>query len=121
MNSDNNRQILGCPKQGGAVATIDPCGLPVPDWQHDFAMGVRSGKIQAAKRAVYLRLKAKSERPPGVVERIALNDAINLLRTLCSERLLYDSMTPANRCKKTGDEDEHRTENDSSEEWSSGA
>jgi hypothetical protein len=55
---------------------------PAPDWQHDFTVAIRSGQIQAAKTAVFLRLKAKAERPPGILERIALNDAIHVLRTL---------------------------------------
>jgi hypothetical protein len=56
----------------------------VPNWQHDFTVAVRSGQIQAAKAAIFLRLKAKVERPPGILERIALNDAIDLLRALRS-------------------------------------
>lgn len=54
----------------------------LPDWQHDFTVAIRAGQIQAAKMAIFLRLKAKPERPPGILERIALNDAIHVLRTL---------------------------------------
>jgi len=65
----------------------DPEIAPVPDWQRDFAVAVRSGQIQAAKVAIFLRLKARPEHPPGALERIALKDAIHLLRTLRSERI----------------------------------
>jgi hypothetical protein len=44
-------------------------------------------RIQAAKDAIFSRLRAKSERPPGSLERIALNDAIRLLRVLRSKGL----------------------------------
>ena len=57
-----------------------------PDWQHDFTRAVRKGQIRAARAAIFRRLKEKVERPPGILERIALNDAIGLLRALRSER-----------------------------------
>jgi|HubBroStandDraft_6_1064221.scaffolds.fasta_scaffold2354985_1 hypothetical protein len=58
-----------------------------PDWQHDFTTAVRQGQIPAARAAIFRRLKEKGERPPGILERIALNDAIDLLRALRSERV----------------------------------
>jgi hypothetical protein len=63
--------------------------LQLPDWQNDFETAARQaaqtpGRIQAMKTAVLSRLKAKLENPPGPLERIALNDAILLLRTLRS-------------------------------------
>lgn len=56
-----------------------------PDWQADFEAAARQaaqtpGRIQAMKAAVLSRLRAKLENPPGPLERIALNDAILLLR-----------------------------------------
>ena len=56
------------------------------DWEHDFQMAVSSGQLETAKAAIRTRLKAKADHPPGVLERIALNDAIHLLRTLRSEQ-----------------------------------
>jgi hypothetical protein len=78
-------------------------GLPIeltvlqfPDWQGEFEAAVRendqakrSERLQALKVAIFLRLKTKASRPPGTVERIALNDAIHLLRMLRSERPPY--------------------------------
>jgi len=60
---------------------------PPSDWQHEFKVAVSSGQIQAAKAAIFARLKAKAEHPPSVLERIALNDAIHLLRMLRGEHL----------------------------------
>ena len=63
-----------------------------PEWQCEFEALVRESdrtrlpeRLQAAKATVFSRLKAKREHPPGTVERIALNDAIHLLRVLRSE------------------------------------
>lgn len=64
-----------------------PCDLsnsPCPDWLHDFEVALHKGQIPAAKAAVFSRLKMKAECPPGILERIQLNDAIYLLRTLRS-------------------------------------
>lgn len=63
--------------------------LQLPDWQNDFETAARQaaqtpGRIQAMKAAVFSRLRSKLENPPGPLERIALNDAILLLRTLRS-------------------------------------
>jgi hypothetical protein len=62
------------------------------DWQPEFEavmqendQAKRPERLQALKKAIFLRLKAKTLRPPGTVERIALNDAIQLLRVLRSE------------------------------------
>jgi hypothetical protein len=70
--------------------------LQFPDWQGEFEAAVRENdpakrpeRLQALKVAIFLRLKTKTSRPPGTVERIALNDAIHLLRRLRSERLPY--------------------------------
>lgn len=62
-----------------------------PDWQSDFEAAARQaaqtpGRIQAMKAAVFSRLRAKLENPPGPLERIALNDAILLLRAMRSGR-----------------------------------
>jgi len=66
--------------------------LEFPDWQGEFEAAMqendqrqRPERLQALKTAILVRLKAKTSRPPGAVERIALNDAINLLRALRSE------------------------------------
>ena len=64
----------------------DLSGSPVPDWQNEFKAAMQSGEFHAAKAAIFRRLKAKAERPPGILERIALNDAIFLLKGLHSER-----------------------------------
>ena len=95
---------------------IDPISNPVSHWQQDFITAIRSGKIQAAKTAIYLRLKAKSQRPPGVAERIALNEAITLLRALSGGPILHHSMSSADRRENKMDEDTQRTENDRPEE-----
>ena len=67
----------------------DPRNPQFPDWQTDFEAAARQaaqtpGRIQAMKAAVLSRLRAKLENPPGPLERIALNDAILLLRALRS-------------------------------------
>jgi hypothetical protein len=63
-----------------------------PDWQREFEAAVRDGndgnlaeRLQAAKAAIFSRLRAKVHRPPGTLERIVLNDAIHFLRLLRSE------------------------------------
>jgi hypothetical protein len=63
-----------------------------PEWQRAFECAMRGSDsstfpalLQAAKDAIFSRLKAKAARPPSTVERIALNDAIHLLRVLRSE------------------------------------
>jgi hypothetical protein len=63
-----------------------------PDWQRAFESAMSGSdsatlpaRLQAAKEAIFCRLKNKTERPPGISERIALNDAIHLLRVLRSE------------------------------------
>ena len=66
-----------------------PDGAGFPDWQHDFKVAINSGQLDAARTAISLRLRAKARRPPNVLERIALNDAILLLRTLRSEHARY--------------------------------
>ncbi|HEY6443037.1 MAG TPA: hypothetical protein VIY66_06830 [Candidatus Acidoferrales bacterium] len=63
--------------------------LQIRDWQNDFETAARQGaltpgRIQAMKAAVLSRLRSKLENPPGPLERIALNDAILLLRALRS-------------------------------------
>jgi hypothetical protein len=67
-----------------------------PDWQPEFEVAMqendqakRPERLQALKTAIFLRLKTKTSRPLGTVERIALNDAINLLRVLRSEDIQY--------------------------------
>jgi hypothetical protein len=67
-----------------------------PDWQPEFEAAMqetdhanRRERLQALKRAIFLRLKSKTSRPPGTVERIALNDAIQLLRVLRSGDIPY--------------------------------
>jgi hypothetical protein len=67
-----------------------------PEWQPEFEAAMqendqakRPERLQALKRAIFLRLKSKTSRPPGTVERIALNDAIHLLRVLRSENIPY--------------------------------
>jgi hypothetical protein len=67
----------------------DPRNSQFPDWQTDFEAAARQaaqtpGRIQAMKAAVLSRLRAKLENPPSPLERIALNDAILLLRALRS-------------------------------------
>ena len=69
----------------------EPRNLQFPDWQSDFEAAAREaaqtpGRIQAMKAALFARLRTKLENPPGPLERIALNDAILLLRALRSEK-----------------------------------
>jgi hypothetical protein len=66
--------------------------FPFPEWQRAFESAMRESdsttfltRLQAAKHAIYCRLREKFERPLGPLERIALNDAIHLLRVLRSE------------------------------------
>ncbi len=73
--------------------------LQIPDWQNDFEAAARKtaqtpGRLQAMKAAVFTRLRAKLENPPGPLERIALNDAILLLRAMRSG-------SPPNACLDT--------------------
>ena len=63
-----------------------------PEWQREFEALVCESdwtslpeRLQAAKAAIFSRLRTKREHPPGTLERIALNDAIHLLRVLRSE------------------------------------
>jgi len=72
----------------------EPQTFQLPDWQRAFEDAMRGidsatfpARLQAAKNAIFSRLRAKAERPPGPLERIALNDAIHLLRVLRSEGL----------------------------------
>ena len=74
------------------VLPSEPQTFQFPDWQRAFEDAMRGidsatfpVRLQAAKDAVFSRLREKSERPPGTLERIALNDAIHLLRVLRSE------------------------------------
>lgn len=74
-------------------------GLPLesqhfqfPAWQREFEALVSESdctrlpeRLQVAKVAIFSRLRANREHPPGTVERIALNDAIHLWRVLRSE------------------------------------
>jgi hypothetical protein len=70
--------------------------LQFPDWQGEFEAATcendrdkRPERLQALRIAIFTRLKEKPSRPPGTVERIALNDAIQLLRVLRSESSPY--------------------------------
>ena len=63
-----------------------------PEWQCEFeaAMCERDGnrlpeRLKLARAAIFSRLRAKTQRPPGTLERIALNDAIHLLRVVRTE------------------------------------
>jgi hypothetical protein len=63
--------------------------LQFPDWQGEFEAAVcennqdeRSERLQALKVAIFSRLKTRTSRPLGTVERIALNDAIHMFRLL---------------------------------------
>ena len=67
-----------------------------PDWQPEFEAVMQENdqtkcpdRLRALKMAIFVRLKEKTSRPPGTVERIALNDAIHLLRVLRSENIPY--------------------------------
>jgi len=66
--------------------------FPFPEWQRAFEDAMRESdaatlpaRLQAATHAIFSRLRAKAQRPPGTAERIALNDAIHLLRVLRSQ------------------------------------
>jgi hypothetical protein len=66
--------------------------LQFPDWLGEFEavvreddIGKRPERLRALRTAIFLRLKTNASRPPGTVERIALDDAIHLLRVLRNE------------------------------------
>jgi hypothetical protein len=68
--------------------------LQFPEWQSALEDAMRESelstlpeRIRAATDAIFSRLKEKSQRPPGSLERIALNDAIHLLRVMRREVL----------------------------------
>ena len=78
----------------GIHSTSESRCFQIPDWQREFEAAMhkndhtqRSEELQKARAVIFLRLKAMATRPPGIVERIALNDAIHLLRILRSESL----------------------------------
>ena len=56
------------------------------NWQDAFNAAVASGQLGTAKEAIMSRLRIKATHPPSILERIALNDAIHLLRTLRDEK-----------------------------------
>jgi hypothetical protein len=65
-----------------------------PDWQcayenalHETNWSEHNECVKAARAAIFSRLKAKLERPPSTLERIALNDAIHLLQLMRSSKL----------------------------------
>lgn len=71
--------------------------LEFPDWQREYEAAVgendqskRPERLRALRAAIFVRLKTKTSRPPSTVERIALNDAIHLLRVLRNETLSLD-------------------------------
>jgi hypothetical protein len=73
-------------------STCEYRGFEFLDWQPAFEAAIRENdhnqcgeELQKAKAAIFSRLKALATHPPGIVERIALNDAIHLLRVLRSE------------------------------------
>jgi hypothetical protein len=73
-------------------STSKSVSIQSPDWQPAFEAAIKENDhpdcrdgLQKAKAAIFLRLKNLAARPPGVVERIALNDAIHLLRVLRRE------------------------------------
>jgi hypothetical protein len=75
-------------------STSESRSFKFPDWQREFETAMQENHqtqrpegLQKARAAIFLRLKAMATRPPGIVERIALNDAIHLLRILRSEVL----------------------------------
>jgi hypothetical protein len=89
---------IGRSRGGGPMADVPSksSNLQFPDWQSGFEAALRerdqakrAERLRAAKTAIFLRLKTKVTRPPGTLERIALNDAIHLLRILRSERLPF--------------------------------
>lgn len=68
--------------------------LQFPEWQSALEDAMRESelstlpeRIRAATDAIFSHLKEKSQRPPGSLERIALNDAIHLLRVMRREAL----------------------------------
>lgn len=72
----------------------EPNTLQFPDWQrayehalHEADRSERNESLKAARAAIFSRLKAKLERPPSTLERIALNDAIHVLQLMRSSRL----------------------------------
>jgi hypothetical protein len=76
----------------GLHSTSESRSFQFPDWQREFEAAMeendqtqRPEGLQKARAAIFSRLKAMAMRPPGIVERIALNDAIHLLRILRSE------------------------------------
>ena len=78
----------------GLHSTSESGCFQFPDWQREFEAAMQENdqtqhpeRLQKARAAIFLRLKAMATRPPGIVERIALNDAIHLLRILRSESL----------------------------------
>jgi hypothetical protein len=67
--------------------------LQFPDWQCAFEAVLdetdrtkRPECLRIARAAIFSRLKAKLERPPGTLERIALNDAIHMLQVMRSTK-----------------------------------
>jgi hypothetical protein len=75
--------------------TSESRSFQFPDWQPEFEAAIQENDniqcrdgLQKAKVAIFLRLKALATRPPGIIERIALNDAIHLLRVLRNDRRL---------------------------------
>ena len=84
------KELAAISKQVEALTTAGTSQFP--EWQRQFeALLCESDwirlpeRLQAAKAAIFSRLRAKREHPPGTLERIALNDAIHLLRVLRSE------------------------------------
>ena len=70
--------------------------LQFPDWQREFEVAVcehdhtkHPELLHAAEAAIFWRLKSRAKYPPGTLERIALNDAIHLLRVMRSENVPY--------------------------------
>lgn len=64
-----------------------------PDWQTVFEFIMRGmdevnrpERLHAARAVIFSRLRVKRGYPLGMVERIALNDAIHLLRVLRSNK-----------------------------------
>jgi hypothetical protein len=81
--------------------------MQFPDWQREFEAAVRekdhgklAERLQAAKAAIFSRLRAKLDRPPGTLERIVLNDAIHFLRLLRSKNVPYPDRATAGDCRK---------------------
>jgi len=68
--------------------------LQFPDWQGYFEAAVREDdpskrreRFRALKSAIFLRLKKNASHPPGIVEHIALNDAIHFWRGFRSDEV----------------------------------